>query len=445
MSNAIGGGGGNFNPLGPIGDLVGGLMGGIGKMLQGPDLSSIAEIGKTILNKVGSFADAGAALGGSQTESSQQSALTEFAPSKDIQKAVQGYGTQAMGDDAADDEPPVQGEMAQSSSAMTVQGSSVASDSESPEIGQSSSAATAETPSAAQAEAAEIQKEAAKNYREQAEKLNQASPGTGDLFQTFAAEADQKAAEILATSPQAYAASQQKASVAEQKAEFQALSVLAANFNEIEGNAFQKDGKFDEGNIRWAAEHSSSAQVKQAAQYLLDHPQLMTELQLVTGDGQGLVSVQALSAYMVKAMGGSGQGGIHTVDPVGSNGTGTNGTNGTNGTSGTPGTCDGAGPGGSGGAGGAHQTGPAAHSLDEKINQMGTSLEDKQARLLELMRLEDEGKLNGPENQGLRDEMRKLPNDIQKTIQRLTELNNLVSNLMKAFHDMSMNSIRHIG
>lgn len=460
MSGAIGGGsgGGNSDPFGSLGKmldpagLISGLVGGIEKMLKGGDASNISKTGNAVLNQVGSFEQGGAA--GASPGVGQDSAVTQY-PTKGNEGA---NGWASIGDKATEDAKRIAKQKADEirlgqipSTAFT--GAAVQS------VAAQSSVAAAQQSSAARAQqssAATAQQSPAANAPQTSTPAAQSSGATAQ--QTSAATAQvPKASGLLAQAAAAMSGTQppeqktqgpdQKAQTPEQKEEAKKakdLSVLitvSAEFLAFDTQGWDRGGlsdkKFDKRNLEnVAGDANYPPDLREAAKYLLDNPELLRKLQCASGGGTGMVT-QSVVDHCIGIMlsekhtARASQLIVGGAPPV----TGTP----------VPPPVVGTQPPGSPPVGGTPNPGTrdqhtTAGSLDQRLAQMGQSLEDKQNELIRLY--------NTPEEKLTPDEKRRilaLPVEIQKATHRFQQMHDVVSNLMKTFHDMSMTSIRHLG
>ena len=242
-----GGGGGGFNILDPLGlgGIVSGLIGGLEKALKGPDMASTAQVGQQMMNKVGSF-DAAASTAGSSMDPAQQPATTEFVPPKDPAAADAGY-QQTPEQDAPVQAPSVDQRESSSFAATATQSEPTPQDqSTAGQRGQSSSAAT------------------------------------GVVHDSSEAGTDPKK-------------------------ELAALMPLAAYANAIDHYGVGgdiNDGLFNRDSLTNVANDSNLPQeLRDSAQYVLDHPKLMQTLQIATAKGDGSISTAKVAEYIGKLEG----------------------------------------------------------------------------------------------------------------------------------------------
>jgi hypothetical protein len=264
MGNSIGGdggGGGGMNFLDPLGlggivqGLVGGLGAEIGKLVNGPDRSKIAELGQTLLNKVGSYPDAAGqqAQGGTEQQSGP---LTDYQPpAGDGGEA--GYSPERLS--PTDD----QSDLGADATGGSSDGESVAGQGVQQQRGSTSSAATASHDSIGPGE---------QEAQDELDALQTIVAG-GDAFDHYGAMGD------------------------------------------------QNDGLFNRDSLKNVAKDSNMPEpMRKAAQYLLDHPKLMTQLTIESGRSDGGISLAAIAVH-VQAMadGGSRMQGNSGVTNVGQN------------------------------------------------------------------------------------------------------------------------------
>ncbi len=423
MSDAIGGNGGGGGGGGfDIGQMIGGLFGGgggadgaqgggglqkildplglipgIAKLFQAGDTGGVSELGSKILkNDVGQF-DPEAAPTGAEGPDADPTP-TEFVPPKDITEAKKGWGFPI---DTTTKPVPL--------------------DKDAKTINQNPGATK---PPAQMLTTQSAQMQAAQSTKPPA--------GTTSALQGALQALDPKAAKIEAESRR----------IAD---ETRAMTAIEADFDGIDtqglGKGDFKDGRFGLQNLKYVVDDLNYPEsLRSAAKYLLDHPELLSRLQAASGQGNGLVTRTVVKDYIntlltqsQQLVGGANPPGT-TTPPAGGKPPATDpGTHPPQttppdnhppttppGTSATP-----------------HTT---TTSLDERMNQMGQSLEEKQNELLDLYNIPDE-KLTKDQ----RGRIQALPIEIQKATHRYQEMHDMISNLMKSFHDMSMNSLRHIG
>ncbi len=386
MSSPIGGNGGNggfnlFDPLGLGGivqGLVGGLAGEVGKLVNGPDNSCIAQVGQQLLNKVGSF-DGASAAGSTGAGVGQDPAATEFTPAKDPSVAQDGYQpapepaqmqqSEAPGVDFAPDEAPAGGERGQSQSAATAaHGSS--------------------TPQAAQNE----------------EELN-------------------------------------------------ALQALMASANAIDhygvaGDA--NDGLFNRDSLtRVAGDSGLPQELRDAAQYVLDHPKMMMALQIATGRGDGSISTSQLSAYAARLLNAPAQtqGPASGPAPQGAAQQNTGGNVGIHNVQSQTPTQGSASPNPTAGAHGAPPPGRTQEDtgLNGIVNRLDSRLDNLQGEIDAQAKVLEDPNASDAAIRAAQTKMTQLSQKMQMIMEQRKAMFELISNLAKAFNDMQMVAIRHIG
>ncbi|MBS1149402.1 MAG: hypothetical protein H6Q89_1100, partial [Myxococcaceae bacterium] len=390
MSNSIGGsggGGGGFDIGGMLGGLIGGiggkgaaeqnggagagasqsnpmgmlqglldplgifpaLGGGIGKLLKGADPSQISVEGKRI-NELAAFDQNQA--GATKVPGDATEPPVEYPPPKDPTKAGAGYGDKIIQqlDQVSQDfvteqqHQKLSGGVKQESQSMTGKGQR-----------QSSSAA--------------------------------ATAGTNQDSQAQTSDPTRSSSSSNAQGIQTIQTPEQETAAAKQQ-ELKAMKTISAHFDAFDQNTF-KDGLFDQRNIEDVAANGSTAEVRAAAKYLLDHPDLMLDLQVATGRGHGLLSLDAITARMHTLLGITNIGG--GTDPTG----GTDKKNGTSGKDGANGKDGAAGSDGANGKNGVDETdgpddapplvGADAKTLEDCLEDIGGSMDQKEKNLIKLL------------------------------------------------------------
>ncbi len=187
--------------------------------------------------------------------------------------------------------------------------------------------------------------------------------------------------------------------------------------------SWPKDGTFDEADLAMIVAQGKTQPQKDAALYLLKNPDLMNSLMTATGRGNGLIGLDAIRARNQALMGMVATG-IKTTDPVGGAGA-------------TGGTGGAGGAGSTGGAGGTGRTPPVAtktpKTLDEALRNISDDMNTKQK---DFLNAKGEGKT--PE------EITIMKQELTSLMQSFQEMYELINNLRKSFHEMSMHSIGHI-
>ncbi len=403
MSDAINGGGGGSDPfamfqqiLDPLG-LFKGLGGGIDKMLkQGSDVKDLSEFGKSLLNNdVAQHAQSqnGPSAGTDPT-------TTTYAPPPNQDRAGQGWASEPEAQRGSAPNPVRQGP-----GEATKGGINAAINAS---LAQNANSTKPENSMVVQ-NAAEMQAQRQKH------------------------EAEMRYQQKL------------KDEIAAMETEAGHMEQILADFQAFDSQGWDKgafcDSKFDRLNLQNVAKDPNYPEAaRKAAQYLLDTPDVLRKLQAASGGGSGMVVSAAIQAHFTTL----------TVDVAqkkselarAQSGGSPNGAGGTSPTG--PGQNNGAPPSGTDfnpGHQNVVQQKPTPEStLDGRLAQMGQSLDDKRDELIRLY--------NKPESELTEADKRRikvLPLEIEKASQRYSEMHNLVANLMKSFHDMSMNSIRHIG
>jgi hypothetical protein len=395
MSDAItGGGGGGSDPFGqlqqildPLG-LFKGIGGGIDQILKGGGAEQVKQYQGVALNNVGQFGGVGAGSG-SGADPTQTTYEPDAVPT--------GYG-QAL-DDAANaaGKQAAQGrQRQQSDSAMTATHTEHAD--QTSERATASSAATATQTS-----------QSDKGARAQSESRMIGNPYEADVD----------------TSKDPEAARAEK---------LRHLKTVAAYFQWFDEQGMSPhDGKFDRGNLaNLIGQANCPPEAKAAAFYLLSHPEVTTELAAASGGGSGLIVNGKVAEYIMRLEGTftaptnpKGQGGAGGVDKHDTGGGGKPNVGQGNKTDPTP----------------RSETDeptntpppyPNPKSLDETLANVGQSMDDKEADLMKAYKTGNEGQIA------------KAQLAFTKAQQQFQRLFDLIGNLQRTYHEMSMHSIGHI-
>ena len=197
---------------------------------------------------------------------------------------------------------------------------------------------------------------------------------------------------------------------AELKEEKKHLEYILSNYRTEFETGATKDGNVDAADLRLIASQGFTPEARAAAQYLLDRPELMSSLMSASGGGNGLINSSAIKARVDALIGMTQNPVIQSTDPVG-------------------------GPGGPGGPGDTNGTGPAtakpAKTLHEALGNIADDIEKKQTEIAA------GGK--SPEQTAMMNQ------ELEKLVMRFQQMYQLLNNLRKSFHDMSMHSIGYIG
>lgn len=413
MSDAIGGGGGGGGGSDPFGmlqqildplGLFKGIGGGIDKLLKGDNAEAVAKLSQTVTNNVGQYSQTGALGPDSYQDDPTKTELHGSGGEPE------GYGD-ALGADASHEAQKAadlkrqyvqqQKNRAGSSSAMTAaqQGSGPAAAEEGRASSSSSMTGT------------------------QAQQGDPRASGASAMIATVDPYAVTRDVSVSEMTPEEKAIARKH------------LAAIAANFALLdEQGMMPRDHKFDAGNLaNIVGSADAPAELKEAAHYLLTHRQLLTDLKNASGGGTGLITDGAVAAFVTNLT----TGGSTNANP-GQTGAPSPGQSNTGG--GTP-------TGGSNVGGGAPEGNMGIHTvptkapkpypqpktLDECLANIKASLEHKQQELIDASERGD-----SPETIAMAE---KELTDMKNRFQQMYEL---VGNLHKAFHEMSMASIRHI-
>ncbi len=433
-----------------------GLFPMISKLFKGGDASTMSDLGKSELNNVGTFSDPGTTPG---ADGASGAPPTSYSANQDQSQAAAGYADAARkaaeqaeivkdrqrqrdADDAAHntgvkDVPKQDDEKTKGTNTLPHHNKVVPQDDDKPSGApgeqhvQSSGASTGVIQIQGQARPTALV--TLVEQRAQSSSADTGVTQTKEQDQTKPAgttPGEQRAQSSSAATAGVQTLAQAQAKAAEARAkEVEVIRTVVANFQVFDSlDVVGGDGKFDPGNLQNLAHNSKySDRIQKAAQYLLDHPEVMEKMAVISTGGNDQVNIMGISQYLKKLIDEQDKE-IKTLPPPSS---GTETPPG----SGAPSGQD---PITGGPAGGSTPVEPPnqpqAKTLDEALANIGNSMDAKEKALIAVLN----------SSTALAGDKAKAQQDLMKVTQQFQQMYALINQLASAFHDMSMSSINHI-